>query len=238
MMVPDPEKPSFSSWRDRVSADGGNGIPASTDDDLLAMKMVAGDDEAFRVLFERYVPVLSRRLRSRLPAALARKVSVSDLLQEIRLVVHQRRAEFDSPGNGAFRNWILTIADYKLKETIRRHLEVAKRAVEREVTRGKRPETGQFLARGPSPSQVAIGAELKALAREAMASLPGPYQEVLGLVRREQLNFREAAERLGKSYEATKKLYGRALVRLKQEFESRGGTTSSPKHGGDADGQR
>ena len=51
-----------------------------------------------------------------------------------------------------------------------------------------------------------------------MAALPADYREILRLCREEGLTLREAAERMGRSREAAKKLYGRALVRFSTEL--------------------
>jgi len=91
------------------------------------------------------------------------------------------------------------------------------------VSRGARPATAAFAGEGPSPSQAAIAAELQEIARKAMAVLTDEQREVLRLAREERLPLREVAARLGRSYEATKKLHGRALLRLTEEFERLGG---------------
>jgi RNA polymerase sigma factor (sigma-70 family) len=93
----------------------------------------------------------------------------------------------------------------------------------REVTRGRRPDTRDMRGAGTSPSQHAIAHELAALVRRALDALPPDQAEAIRLVRDEHLTLREVAGRLGKSHEAAKKIYGRGLLRLKQEFERLGG---------------
>jgi RNA polymerase sigma factor (sigma-70 family) len=75
-------------------------------------------------------------------------------------------------------------------------------------------DTGHFVGHVPSPSQMAIAAETKEAARRALDKLPEDYRTVLRLLQEEQLDMDQAAERLGRSREATKKLYGRALSRF------------------------
>jgi DNA-directed RNA polymerase specialized sigma24 family protein len=69
--------------------------------------------------------------------------------------------------------------------------------------------------------------ELKDAARRAFADLPENFQEVLGLLQDQDLSLNEAAARLGKSREAVKKLYGRALA----ELERRMGLEPETGHG-------
>ena len=45
-------------------------------------------------------------------------------------------------------------------------------------------------------------------------------REILRLVRFERLSLREAAERMGRSYEATAKLHGRALLRFTDVYRT------------------
>ncbi len=107
----------------------------------------------------------------------------------------------------------------KVRETLRQHAGTAKRATDREVSRGMRPDTVQFTAKGPSPSEAAIASELAGRIRAAMQALPEDYRSVLQLTREEGLTLREAAERMGRSREAVKKLYGRALCKLTERLK-------------------
>jgi RNA polymerase sigma-70 factor (ECF subfamily) len=198
-------------------------MPAITDRELIR-RFRAGDDDALAALFSRYEDVLAARIRHRLPPPLRRKVSVADVLQETRIVVFRRREDFESRDKGAFRKWVLGIADNKARAAAQRYGGVAKRNVYEEVSAGRRPETREIAGHGPSPSQVVIASELRDLARRALSALPEDYREIVRLVREEQLPLREAARRLGRSYEATKKLYGRALLRFTETFDRLRGT--------------
>jgi RNA polymerase sigma-70 factor (ECF subfamily) len=192
-------------------------------DEELLRRLASGDVEPLAQLFETYVPAIAARVRRNVPASVLRRVSVSDILQEVRIVAMERCREFEHRGPGSLRNWLLTIADLKIKEIIRRHVGTAKRDAGREVTRGRRPDTHDMRDAGTSPSQHAIAHELADLVRSALEALPPEQAEAIRLVRDEHLTLKEVAERLGKSHEAVKKIYGRGLLRLKQEFERLGG---------------
>jgi RNA polymerase sigma-70 factor (ECF subfamily) len=184
-----------------------------------------GDEEAFRILFERNAGILRQRIERWLPARLRRRLAVSDVLQETRIVAFSRRSDFEVRGEDAFRNWLLGIAEMKMREALRTHAGAAKRAIHREVTRGRRLDTAHFLGRGPSPSQVAISAETERVARRAMERLSDDHREVLRLTREEGLSLRQAADRMGRSPEAVRKLCGRAICRFKAIFDELGGST-------------
>lgn len=182
-----------------------------------------GDGEAFRTLFERHVDLLQQRIGRSLPNHLRRRLAVSDVLQETRIVAFERRADFEVRGEDGFRKWLLGIVEMKIREAIRRHDRTVKRSAHREVTRGQRLDTGQFCGADPSPSEVAATSELVERARRALERLPDDYREVLRLTREEGLTLREAAVRMGRSPEAVRKLCGRAICRFKEVFEEQGG---------------
>ena len=202
-----------------VPEEGRVGAKAS-DEDLLR-RFQAGDREALGTLLERYTDLLTRHAAGQLPQALRRRVSVADVIQEAGIVAHRRHGDFEDRGEGSFRNWLMRIVDLKVKEAVRAHAGVARRAIGREIPKRTDVRTAHFVSRQPSPSQVAMGGELQALARDVMASLPPDYREVLRLAREQGMTLRQVAECMGRSRDAVKKLYGRALSRFTDELERR-----------------
>jgi RNA polymerase sigma-70 factor (ECF subfamily) len=193
-------------------------------DETLLARARDGDEDAFAALFERHAGALTGRIRHGLPARLTRKVSVADVLQEVRITAYERLADFEPRTEGAVRAWLLRIAEHKIGNVLKRYLGAAKRAARAEVTRGQRPDTVNARGREPSPSQVAMAGEKARLVREKLALLPEAYRTVLELVFEEQLSLREAAERMGRSRDAAKKLYGRALARFTELVREGEGT--------------
>jgi len=194
-----------------------NGPPEGGDD--LMERFRRGDEEAFRALFDRHLGILERSVGERFPGWLTRRIDVSDVIQETRLVAFARREAFEDRGPDAFRNWVLGIAARKLQEAVRLHGKAACRAVRREVARGERLDTGLMPAGDPSPSQAAVTLETAARVRAALERLPEDHRQVLRLVREEGLPLARAGERMGRSADAVRKLLGRALVRLKEAFD-------------------
>lgn len=192
----------------------------------LLRRFRAGDEAAFRELLARHGNALSARIRRNLPRALSRRVAVSDVLQESCVVAYRRRETFEVRGEDAFRNWLLGIVDNKVKEAVRRHQGAGCRSARREVSRHERVPTGLFVGGAQSPSKHAEAREALQRTHAALARLPEDYERVLILTRIEGLTLREAGERMGRSREAMKKLYGRAVCRLKTTFEemNRAGT--------------
>lgn len=192
------------------------GIP---DESELIRRFKNGDEEAFRLLIDRCESILRMSVDRRLSQALKRRLSVADVLQEARLTAFKLRHEFENRGDGSFRKWLIAIVEREALRVIKRHAGASMRSVDQEISRCFRKDTAGYPGNDPSPSQVAIGAELSDLAMEAMATLSDDYQEVLHLTCVEQLCLDEAAERMGRSREAVRKLQGRALLRFTGIFE-------------------
>ena len=203
---------------------GSSGEP----DVALLERIRAGDEDAFRALFERHLPELSARIDRWLPARVRRKVSVSDVLQEAQIVAFRRLPEFVDRGlEDGVRRWLLRVARLEVRAAVQRYATTAKRAVGREVTRGDRAATAEFAGREPTPSQLAVASETEDMARRALAALPEDYREVLHLTMEARLPPREVAALMGRSPEAVRKLYGRAVTRFTAEFERRRGVSDA-----------
>jgi RNA polymerase sigma-70 factor (ECF subfamily) len=188
-------------------------------DDALIARIRDGDETALRPLFDRYEGRVRARVERRIPADLKRKFSVEDVLQETYLTAFVRIADFESRGDGAFGAWLAQIALYKLREEIRRFRATRRRGERQEVTKGARPDTTFFQGRDPSPSQFAMGRELELRLEAAMETLPEDYREALDLVQAKRRTLREAALEMGRTHEAMKKLYARAVAKLAAVLE-------------------
>jgi len=187
---------------------------ADSDDDALIARIRDGDEAALRPLFDRYEGLLRSRLARRIPPDLTRKFAVEDILQETYLTAFIRIGDFESRGDGAFGAWLTKIALNKLREEIRRFRATRRRGERQEVTKGARPDTVYFQGQDPSPSQFAMGRELELRLEAAMATLSEDYRRALELVQAKRRTLREAAEEMGRSHEAMKKLYARAVAKL------------------------
>ena len=185
-------------------------------DESLHERFRNGDEAAFRELLERHQGALRPCVARQIPPALRRRVSASDVIQETSILAFARREDFEDRGEGSFDAWLRAIADRKVQEAIRRHNGTAKRAAGREVTRGARPDTSHFRGRQQTPSAVAALSEDVLRVRDAMQRLPSDYRTVIHLALERGLPLRDVAEEMGRSREAAKKLYGRAVLRLRQ----------------------
>jgi RNA polymerase sigma-70 factor (ECF subfamily) len=199
---------------------------ASGEADLL-LRASGGDEEAVRLLFERYRDRLKQMVHLRLNRRLAGRVDDSDVVQETLLDVSKRLDEYLKDPKTSFFLWLRNVAALKLAEVHRRHLGTQLRDADREVTlhRGGLPMAdsvslaAQLLGKLTAPSRAAIRTETRILVQEALNSMDPIDREVLALKHFEQLSTTEIAEVLGLSKAGAGSRYLRAIKRLREILE-------------------
>jgi RNA polymerase sigma-70 factor (ECF subfamily) len=196
----------------------------SESDEDLVRRVRDGDEAAARLLFERHLPDLRASVRRRLPAALRGKVGESDVIQEAWLAAYLGLADFEDRGDGSFAKWLRGILANKVAYEARRHGGTAKRDARREA---RLPTDAGHAVPASSQTSVSQGAmrdEQAADLRRVVDTLPAEHAAALRLVHLEGLTLAAAGERMGKSAEAVRKIYGRALARLAERLRGAGGT--------------
>jgi len=195
-------------------------------DEALVCRARVGDQEAARLLHERYLPMLRGRAARALGARLRRRVSESDVTQETWLTAFLRLENFVDRGAGSFRVWLSRILRHKLHDEVRDHVIAGRRSVRREQSQDSSAPEDRLVGGQSSPSLHAAKAEQY---REVLASidaLPASYRTLLRLIHVDGLTLTEAAGALGRSANGTCKLYGRALDRLTSVLERRGASST------------
>ncbi len=176
-----------------------------------------GDEQAFRVLLERYGTVLTRKIRRQLPRGLRRRVTIADVLQDACLAAYQvrdrletgrrRRLSSLAPGHRRQQGQ----GDRALR---RRH--GATRPGARDHAYPSPHHEGPLTVEGPRPVRWRSAARPTTVCARGAVQLPDDYREIIRLTREEHLTLRVAGERMGRSREAAKKLYARAMRRLQE----------------------
>jgi RNA polymerase sigma factor (sigma-70 family) len=168
-------------------------------DEQLMGAYVAGDAAAFRIIFERYAPLLMRAMLRELYM----REEANDLVQQTFLQLHRARADFD-PGQ-KLKPWVFTIAMNLKREYFRRKKRRPERSLDAETTL--------------EPSVGALGAA-RVDARHTLArvllDLPADQREVIELHWFDGLEFPEVAQVVGASVSAVKVRAHRGYVRLRQ----------------------
>jgi RNA polymerase sigma-70 factor (ECF subfamily) len=184
-----------------------------TDEDLVR-RVRAGDEAAARRLFERHLPALRAKARSRLPASLRGRVAESDVIQQAYLAAFLAIGDFEDRGDGSFAAWVRKILEHRIDNEVRDGITAAKRDARREIriptgTHGAGPARDQ-----PSPSEELVADEDAARVRAARQRLSDDHRTVVALVHDEGLTLAAAGARMGRSAEAARKLYSRAVAEL------------------------
>ena len=200
------------------------GNPDSSDEDLVR-RVREGDTAAAQALFDRHARSLRAQVRRKLPNELRAKVGDSDVIQEAYLAAFLQLPQFENRGDGSFARWVRGILAHKLLDEVRRHADAQKRAARRETRIRTRDERPGLAAREDSPSADMIREERSAALRAERARLPDDYRTILRLVHDEGLSLADAGARMGRSADAVRKLYGRALAVLGDRLRRGPGAT-------------
>jgi RNA polymerase sigma-70 factor (ECF subfamily) len=194
-----------------------SGTPDPSDEDLVR-RVREGDESAARSLFDRHAAALRAQVRRKLPDELRAKVGESDVVQEAYLAAFLRMTRFEDRGDGSFARWLRGILEHKVLDEVRRHGDAQKRAARRETRIRTQDERPGLSARQRTPSAELAAAEDAAAFREQVARLPEDYRAVLRLVHDEGLTLADAGARMGRSPDAARMLYGRAVAKLTKEL--------------------
>ena len=191
------------------------------DTDLLLRRAAAGDDDARGDLLQRHRGRLKRMVAVRLDPRLPARVDPSDVVQEALAEAAGRLDGYLRDRPLPFYPWLRAIAQQRLLDLRRRHVQAGRRSIEREEERlGLSDRSAlelaeRLFARPSSPSARARRQELQEKVRAALAGLREADREVLVLRHLEGLPAREIAAVLGISEGAVHTRHVRALQRLR-----------------------
>jgi RNA polymerase sigma-70 factor (ECF subfamily) len=174
------------------------------------------DDCALARELETYREYLTLVARRSFGPELAGKVGVSDVVQETFLAAQRNAGAFRGRTDAEWRAWLKAILLHHLANQRRYHAIRARRCPD--------PDRGCAPAHQVSPEAGAVTPPSRQLMRrerdgalaEALGRLPERYRQIVCWHHHDHLGFREIAARLGTSPDAAQKIWGRALVRLKE----------------------
>jgi RNA polymerase sigma-70 factor (ECF subfamily) len=192
---------------------------ADTED--LLERAAAGDGGARELLLERHRRRLGRMVAVRFDPRLAARVDPSDVVQETLAEAAANLDRYLRERPLPFYPWLRQLAQRRLIEHYRRHVQARRRSVTREIGPPGLPDhsalalADRLFARTSSPSAGLRRQERRDRVRAALAALPEPDREVLVLRILEALPTRETAAIVGISEVAVRSRQVRALDRLK-----------------------
>ncbi len=193
--------------------------------ELLVAQARAGDQAALGRLLELYRNYLRILARSLIRPPLQVKLDASDLVQETFLKAQRDFGQFAGSGERELVAWLRQILVRTLANQAKHHKARVRDRRRQEsldalLDRSSLAIQEQLADSMASPSAHAMGREQAVLLADALAGLPADYREVFILRNLEQVPVEEIAARMGRSPNAVRKLWGRAMVALKQALES------------------
>ncbi len=186
----------------------------------------AGGSEALGELLKAYRNYLRLIAVTSLDRNVQGKADASDLVQETLLKAHQNFPKFRGTTEQEWITWIRQILVNNLAD-LRRRYSLQGRRVERERSlESQADRSSQMLrelveAQGRSPSQSAQRRERGVILADALADLAPEDREVLVLRNLRELEWKEIAALTGRSPDAARMLWTRALVRVGRILKER-----------------
>lgn len=141
------------------------------------------------------------------------KVAASDAVQETMVNAQRGLAAFRGKSEAELLAWLRTILQNNLKDAQRKYFESEKRKLEREEVF----DSNTIEYEDTASALVSNDEEARRL-QVALMKLPDDYRHVVHLRNWELKSFEEIGEHLGRSAEAVRKLWVRAIARLQQEL--------------------
>lgn len=178
-------------------------------------------------LLESYRNYLRLVARARIAPTLRGKADPSDLVQETLLKAHQCFGQFHGQTERELAAWLRQILARNLADLARRYRPSGGRAVSREhaIDDLLQPSSQLFTAllapNGHSPSHSAQQRELGVVLSDALAEMTADYREVIVLRTLEGQGWDNVARAMGRTPDAARVLWARALKKLRPLIEAR-----------------
>jgi RNA polymerase sigma-70 factor (ECF subfamily) len=152
------------------------------------------------------------------------KGGASDLVQETFLEAQRDFSHFQGASADELRAWLRRLLLNNVANFVRHYRGTAKRQLGREQSLtpddSSRQPGAALPGDTPTPSQQVMAHEQAEALRQATLRLPEDYRQVLALRHQEQLSFEEIGERMGRTTNAARLLWLRAVERLQQDLGS------------------
>ncbi len=180
-----------------------------------------GNADALEALYGTVAPRLLALIRLRLGRTLRRQLDSRDVLQAVLLKSFEHLHQFEQSDSASLMSWLARIAeneirdraDYQHRQRRDVRLEVPIETAHAEVAVQVRSALTQMV----------LDERAERLER-AIESLADHYREVILLRSFEELSFREIGARLGKTEDACRMLYARAMAALTTRVTTDAGT--------------
>ena len=203
----------------------GDSMPtlARPDPAALLLDARAGQPDALGRLLALYANYLELLARLQVGRRLQGKVDPQDLVQETFLAAHRAFGQFRGTTESELVAWLRQILAACVAQMVRRYSSLRRdvrleRQLAADVDQSSRALDRAIAAPVSTPSQQAVRRERAVLLADAIRTLAPDHAEVIVLRHLEGLRFNEIGERMGRTGDAAKKLWVRALASLRQSL--------------------
>jgi len=176
-----------------------------------------GSATALDDLYRRCAPKLLPLIRLRMGRSLRSNLESRDILQAVLLKSFQKLSQVQDPAT--LMAWLSRIAENEIRDQADFH-----HRQRREDARRAPIEAAEDL---PAPVRQALSQAIESERSEqlerALEALPEAQREVIVLRKLEELTFPEIASRLGKSEDASRMMFARAMTALTLELKGERG---------------
>jgi RNA polymerase sigma-70 factor (ECF subfamily) len=195
--------------RDNVTS-----MPAGPTSADLLRRAKQGSDAALSLLYEQCAARLLAYIRLRLGRELRARLESRDILQATLLKSLAHLHELKGEARESLMAWLARIAEHEIRDRADYH-QRQRRDAAREVAIDDAPLAA---AARSALSQVILDEQARRL-EDAMDTLLPAHREVILLRSFEELSFPEIAQRLGRSEDAARMLFARAMAALTMAME-------------------
>lgn len=181
-----------------------------------------GSSDALGAVLEAYRGYLLAIASDKLDPALLAKGGASDIVQETFLEAHRDFVRFHGQTGTELRAWLVQLLLNNLANFSRQYKATRKRQVAREVELPGNPSSadGGMGDGSTTPSVALMAQERAAEVDRILARLPADYQQVITLRNQEDRPFAEIAALMDRSENAVRRLWLRAVERIRQELDA------------------
>ena len=170
----------------------------------------AGSADALNALYTRCAGKLLPLIRLRMGRSLRTELESRDILQAVLLKSFERLGQFEGSGNTSLMAWLARIAENEIRDRAdyqgRQRRDAARRVPIEEAD-------ALPVAVRSALTQAILSEEAERLER-AIDSLTDDHREIILLRQFEELTFPEIAARIGKSDDASRMMFARAMTAL------------------------
>ena len=172
---------------------------------------LAGSDEALDALYRRYGPRLLAFIRLKMGRSLRARLESRDILQTTFLRSFERLDDFQGDNTRSLLGWLMRIAEREIHDRADFHGR-QQRDARRDADVNDYAEALAVRTRS-ALTRVILDEQAERL-DAALAELSEPHRQVIILRAFEERSFPEIARKMGKSDDACRMLYARAMTAL------------------------